>query len=87
MARRLHASRAESGALRTEQRRERLREVNLRMGQLSFLLRMTRARHVMPTAGFETAMRGVNELGRIVHGWRVAIGERGAATVAEEVSA
>jgi len=30
----------------------------------------------MPSAGFETAMRGIDELGRMVHGWRVALGER-----------
>ena len=37
----------------------------------------------MPAHGFETAMRGIDELGRMVHGWRVAIGERelGAAPV------
>jgi len=44
---------------------------------LRFLLRMARARNVMPAAGFETAMRGIDELGRMVHGWRVASGERG----------
>ena len=58
------------------QRRKLLREVNLRLEQLRFLMRMARARQVMPAAGFETAMRGIDELGRMVHGWRVAIGER-----------
>ena len=68
------------------QRRKLLREVNLRLEQLRFLLRMARARQVMPSAGFETAMRGIDELGRMVHGWRVAIGEREAATGADEAS-
>lgn len=68
------------------QRRKLLREVNLRLEQLRFLLRMARAQQVMPAAGFETAMRGVDELGRMVHGWRVAIGEREAVTGAEQAS-
>jgi hypothetical protein len=68
------------------QRRKLLREVNLRLEQLRFLLRMARAQQVMPAAGFETAMRGVDELGRMVHGWRVAIGEREAVSGAEEAS-
>lgn len=59
-----------------DQRRRLLREINLRLEHLRFLLRMARARHVMPAAGFEIAMRGIDELGRMVHGWRVAIGER-----------
>ncbi len=69
------------------QRHERLREVNLRLEQLRFLLRMARSRQVMPAAGFETAMRGVDELGRMVHGWRVAIGERAFAASNGEPSA
>lgn len=68
------------------QRRKLLREVNLRLEQLRFLLRMARAQQVMPATGFETAMRGVDELGRMVHGWRVAIGEREAVTGAEQAS-
>jgi hypothetical protein len=68
------------------QRRKLLREVNLRLEQLRFLLRMALARQVMPAAGFETAMRGIDELGRMVHGWRVAIGEREAATGADEAA-
>lgn len=66
------------------QRRKLLREINLRLEQLRFLLRMARDRNVMPAAGFETAMRGIDELGRMVHGWRAAIGER--ETPAEAVS-
>jgi|GEM_PF-2879249 len=58
------------------QRRGLLREVNLRLEQLRFLLRMARGRAVMPAAGFEIAMREIDGVGRMVHGWRVAIGER-----------
>jgi hypothetical protein len=58
------------------ERRKLLREINLRLERLRFLLRLARTRSVMPAAGFETAMRGIDELGRMVHGWRVAIGER-----------
>jgi hypothetical protein len=53
-----------------------LREVNLRLERLRFLLRIARERGVMPPGGFETAMRGIDELGRMVHGWRVALGGR-----------
>jgi len=59
-------------------RKKHLREINLRLELLRYLLRIARARNVMPATGFETAMRGLDELGRMVHGWRVAIGERGA---------
>jgi len=47
---------------------------------------MARTRQVMPARGFETAMRGIDELGRMVHGWRVAIGER-AVPVARQAEA
>jgi len=63
------------------ERRRILREVNLRLERLRFLLRIARARGVMPAAGFETALRGIDELGRMIHGWRVALGERQAALV------
>lgn len=57
-------------------RRKLLRQVNLRLERLRFLLRIARTRNVMPADKFESAMRGVDELGRMVHGWRVAIGDR-----------
>ncbi|MBI5362394.1 MAG: four helix bundle protein [Planctomycetes bacterium] len=57
-------------------RRKLLRVINLRLERLRFLLRIARTRNVMPADKFETAMRGVDELGRMLHGWRVAIGER-----------
>jgi hypothetical protein len=57
-------------------RKKILREINLRLERLRFLLRIARTRGVMPGDKFETAMCGVDELGRMLHGWRVAIGER-----------
>jgi len=57
-------------------RAKHLCEVNLRLERLRFLLRVAHARGVMPGHGFEAAMRGIDELGRMVHGWRVALGER-----------
>lgn len=57
-------------------RRRTLREINLRLERLRFLLRIARTRNVMPADRFETAMRGVDELGRMLHGWRAAVGER-----------
>ena len=65
------------------ERRAALRAVNLRLERLRFLLRSARARGVMPAAGFETALRGVDELGRMVHGWRVASGDRTPSAAAE----
>jgi hypothetical protein len=65
-------------------RRKTLREINLRLERLRFLLRIARTRNVMPADKFESAMRGVDELGRMLHGWRVAIGERMASDAAGE---
>lgn len=53
-----------------------LLELDLRLKQLRFLLRMARVRQVVPAAGFEIAMRGIDELGHIELAWRVAIGQR-----------
>jgi len=58
------------------ERRRTLREVNLRLERLRFLLRIASSRGVMPRSGFETAMRHVDEAGRMVHGWREALGGR-----------
>lgn len=63
-----------------KERRRTLREVNLRLERLRFLLRIARARGVMPAAGFETAMRQVDEAGRMLHGWRETLNAREAGT-------
>jgi hypothetical protein len=59
-----------------KERRKTLREVNLRLERMRFLLRIASSRGVMPRSGFETAMRLVDEAGRMVHGWREALAER-----------
>jgi hypothetical protein len=58
------------------ERRTVLREANLRLERLRFLLRIARAKNVCAAKGFETAMRGIDECGRMIHGWRVALGDR-----------
>lgn len=64
-----------------------LRQANLRLERMRFLCRIARARAFLPASGFETAMRGIDECGRMLHGWRVAIGERPARAVDAEVPA
>ena len=58
------------------ERKRSLREVNLGLERMRFLCRIARDARVMPKRGFETAMRGLDETGRMVHGWRTAIGVR-----------
>jgi hypothetical protein len=69
------------------QRPSLLRQANLRLERMRFLCRIARARTIMPASGFETAMRGIDECGRMLHGWRVAIGERPARAAAGEAQA
>lgn len=57
-------------------RRRLLPEINLRLERMRFLLRLARDSKVGTPAGFESAVRRIDEAGRMVHGWRVAIGER-----------
>ncbi len=59
------------------ERRRALREVNLKLERLRHLFRLAKAAAVMPGKGFESAMRGVDEAGRMVHGWRQAIDGKG----------
>ncbi|MCA9285847.1 MAG: diversity-generating retroelement protein Avd, partial [Phycisphaerales bacterium] len=53
-------------------RRDALAQVNRRLERMRHLFRIARATDAMPLAGFETAMRGVDEVGRMAHGWREA---------------
>lgn len=53
-----------------------LHEVNLRLERMRFLCRIARDARVENDKGFESTMRQVDEVGRMVHGWRKAIGER-----------
>ena len=57
-------------------RAETLRSVNLVLERMRFLFRIAREARVMPASGFETAMLGVDEAGRMIHGWRQRIGEQ-----------
>jgi hypothetical protein len=59
-----------------KQRSAALREANLRLEQLRFLLRIALQRRITTMAGFETALRGIDELGRMVHGWRATLAGR-----------
>ncbi len=58
------------------ERRRTLREVNLRLERLRFLLRIATTRRIMPASAFETAVRQVDEAGRMLHGWREVLGGR-----------
>jgi hypothetical protein len=62
----------------SKSRHHLLREANLALERMRFLCRIARQRNAMPSSGFETAMRGIDECGRMIHGWRVAIGDRAA---------
>jgi len=54
-------------------RRLSLKRANLKLEQLRFLLRVAHARGIENASGFEKAMRGIDELGRMLHGWRQAL--------------
>ena len=62
------------------ERRRALREVNLRLERMRFLLRIARSKSIMPSSGFETAMRHVDEAGRMLHGWLEKLEAKEAAT-------
>jgi hypothetical protein len=62
------------------ERKRALREVNLRLERMRFLLRIARSRGIMPSSGFETAMRHVDETGRMLHGWLEKLDAKEAAT-------
>jgi len=57
-------------------RLETLRRVNLVLERMRFLFRIALDGRVMPKGGFETAMRRVDEVGRMLHGWRETLRER-----------
>jgi hypothetical protein len=50
-------------------RKDALRRVNLTLERMRFLFRIASKHQVMPKRSFEAAMRGVDETGRMVHGW------------------
>lgn len=53
-----------------------LRQVNLGFERMRLLCRIAREAGVMPKRGFEVAMRGIDEAGRMVHGWRRSLDGR-----------
>lgn len=59
-----------------------LHEANLRLQRMRFLCRIARDGGVENAKGFESMMRGLDECGRMLHGWRVAIGARPARVAA-----
>ncbi len=61
-------------------RRNLLERTNLLLERMRFLFRIARKGNVMPKRGFEVAMRGVDETGRMLHGWRKSLEERNAGT-------
>ena len=58
-------------------RRDALQTINLKLERLRHLFRLAKSIGVMPNQGFESAMRGVDEAGRMVHGWRETLQGRG----------
>jgi len=52
----------------------RLEDANLRLERMRFLLRLARRAQVESPKGFESALRGIDEAGRMLHGWRTALG-------------
>lgn len=60
------------------QRAGSLREANLILERMRFLSRVARSRKFMSTRAFEKTMRDVDETGRMIHGWRQQLRERGA---------
>jgi hypothetical protein len=53
-----------------------LHEANLRLERMRFLLRVALDARIEQPKGFESTLRQMDECGRMLHGWRVAIGAR-----------
>lgn len=47
-----------------------LARANLLLERMRLLFRLARGARVMSARGFESAARGVDEVGRMIHGWR-----------------
>ena len=60
-------------------RLEVLEEANLGLERLRYLLRFARGRCALSTHTFEAAVRGVDEVGRMLHGWRQTLVSAGSA--------
>ena len=55
---------------------ECLKAINLKLERLRVLLRICHDMQYLPHKNFEFAMRSLDEVGRMVGGWRRAAGER-----------
>jgi hypothetical protein len=55
-------------------RQDLLHETNLRLERMRHIFRCARDLEVCPAKGFERAMMGIDEVGRMVHGWRKGLG-------------
>ncbi len=53
-------------------RKARLDTANLRLERMRHLLRLAKGARICPARTFESAMRGLDETGRMLHGWRTA---------------
>lgn len=60
-----------------------LRDANLLLERMRHLLRLARERQAMATSSFEHAAVAIDEVGRMLHGWRQAIELRPRATAVE----
>jgi hypothetical protein len=54
----------------THNKRTILRRANLRLEKLRILLRLCHDLHYLPHARYEYAMRAINEVGKMLGGWR-----------------
>ena len=54
-------------------RERRLRELNLHLERMRHLMRLGRTAQVIPARHVETLIRGMDEVGRMAHGWRKAL--------------
>lgn len=57
-------------------RRDHLRRINLLLERMRLLLRLARGVGAASPRGFESAIRGVDEAGRMIHGWRKTLEAR-----------
>lgn len=53
-----------------EGRRQRLEAINLRLERLRHLFRLARRAQVCPSGVHETSVRSLDEIGRLLSGWR-----------------
>lgn len=59
-----------------QRRSESLAQCNRDLERMRFLLRLARTLGHSSGRGFERAMRGLDEVGRMIHGWRQRLGDR-----------